>query len=166
MVCKYLFLFLVGCVYYNCATSTYYLVRHAEKLDNSADTPLSPAGFKRAAALRDSLINKGLDTLLASKYLRTRQTAQPLADALGKPLAVYSPDTTWQLSRALEKMKGKNVLVVGHSNTIPEIVRELTGDTLAIADNDFNNLFIVKIERRFFLIRRNLYKRTYGAVSP
>jgi phosphohistidine phosphatase SixA len=112
------------------------------------------------------LINKGLDTLLASKYLRTRQTAQPLADALGKPLAVYSPDTTWQLSRTLEKMKGKNVLVVGHSNTIPEIVKELSGETVIIADNDFDNLFIVKIKRRFFLIRRSLYKKTFGAASP
>jgi phosphohistidine phosphatase SixA len=155
-----LFVFLVGC------TSTFYLVRHAERLDNSADSPLSAAGFARANALRDSLLDKDVDSVLATPYLRTQQTAQPLATALGKSLSIYSTDTTWQFAAGLKKIKGKDLLVVGHSNTIPEIVLAMTGDSVSIAHDDYDNLFVVKIRRCLTGKKVRLIKKTYGAASP
>lgn len=159
--------FLMAIIASSCTTTHYYLVRHAERLDNSSDSPLSDIGHSRANALREALITKGIDTLLASTRIRTQQTAQPLATALGKALTIYSPDTTAGLIQRLQQIKRKQVLVVGHSNTIPEIVKGLSGQAVQIADNDFDNLFIVT-RRRFCWGRTTskLGQTVYGATSP
>ncbi|MFQ5446140.1 MAG: histidine phosphatase family protein, partial [Saprospiraceae bacterium] len=111
-------------------TTTYYFVRHAERLDSSADSPLSAAGNIRAQILKDSLLNKGIDSIFATPYLRTQQTVQPLAGALGEPVTIYGTDTTAMFVQALKKVRGKELLVAGHSNTVPEMVLYMTGDTV------------------------------------
>ncbi|RME04013.1 MAG: phosphoglycerate mutase, partial [Bacteroidetes bacterium] len=103
--------FLVSC------TSNYYFVRHAERANNTPDTPLSLEGQQRALALRDSLKDKGIDHIFATIYLRTQQTAIPLSEEIGIPLTIYHPDTTQQFVNRLKKIRKKDVLVVGHSNT-------------------------------------------------
>ena len=147
-------------------TTNLYLVRHAERLDNSADSPLSTAGFERAAALRDSLLGKGIDSIFASTYLRTQQTAQPTAAALGETITIYSPDTTYQFAQLLRRLRGKDVLVVGHSNTVPEIVEQLTGQSVTIDHDDYDNLFRVKISRGMLGVQTKLWQLTYGEPSP
>lgn len=147
-------------------TTNYYLVRHAERLDNSADTPLSPAGLTRANVLRDSLLDNSIDLIFSSTYLRTRQTAQPLADALGYPLNLYNPDTTNQFINRLKKIQGKDVLVTGHSDNVPTMVQGLTGETVVIPSDDFDNLFIVKITRGWGRKKVRLTRATYGVPSP
>jgi len=147
-------------------TTTYYIVRHAERQDNSADTPLSAAGFARADILRDTLLGKGIDLIYASTFQRTQQTAQPLATALQLPLGIYRPDTTAGFIAALKQIRGKQVLVVGHSNTIPQVVEDLSGHIVAIPENDFDNLFVVRIRRAWGSIERTLEQLTYGAPSP
>ena len=159
-----LFLF-ISCLLPAC-TSRYYLVRHAEKQDDSPNALLSPTGLARANILRDSLIGKGIEQVYASTMQRTQQTAQPLASALGLPLTIYKPDTVGGFVAALKKLRGKAVLVVGHSNNIPEIVQGLSGESAGIADNDYDNLFIVKITRAWGQTRIKLPKTTYGPVSP
>jgi broad specificity phosphatase PhoE len=64
----------------SCYTSKIYIVRHAERLDQSADTPLSAAGHQRAKDLAEKLGKENIDSIFVSNYQRTRQTAQPLAD--------------------------------------------------------------------------------------
>lgn len=160
------FLFFVILSATSCTTTHYYLVRHAERLDSSADSPLSPAGHTRAIALKDVLLAKNIDTILVSNRLRTQQTAQPLAEALHIRPTIYSPDTTAGLTQALRLIAGKKVLVVGHSNTIPEIVLGLSGQTVQIADNDFDNLFIVSKRRFMGHTSIRFEHHTYGAPSP
>jgi phosphohistidine phosphatase SixA len=143
-------------------TTTYYFVRHAERLDDSADSPLSAAGNIRAQILKDSLLNKGIDSIFATPYLRTQQTAQPLAVALGKPVILYGTGTTVQFVRALKKMRGKDLLIVGHSNTVPEMVRYMSGGTVAIGHDDYDNLFIIKIKRQLGGKKVRLTEATYG----
>lgn len=147
---------LVGC------TSNYYIVRHAERANNSADSPLSAAGQVRALALRDSLTDKGIDSIFATIYQRTQQTAAPLAQALGEPVTLYHPDTTSQFVNALLHMGRKNVLVVGHSNTVPQMVLQMTGDTVVVGHNDYDKLFKVSITKSLFGTRKRLYKLHYG----
>lgn len=148
-------------------TTRYYIVRHAERLNNSSDSPLSAVGQARANILRDTLQGKGIDYIFASTFQRTQQTAQPLATALGLDLKIYRPDTTAGLIARLKKIRGKDVLVVGHSNTVPEIAQGLSNQTVPpIPEDDFDNLYIVKVSSGWGSIRRYLFHKTYGPVSP
>lgn len=147
-------------------TTRYYLVRHAEKQDDSPNSLLSPTGLARADILLDSLLGKGIDQVFASTVQRTRQTAQPLAAALGLSLTIYRPDTVAGFVASLKKLRNKDVLIVGHSNNIPEIVQGLSGESVTIADNDYDNLFMVKITRAWGQTAVSLTKTTYGPASP
>lgn len=149
-----------------CTTTNYYLVRHAERLDNSSDSPLSEAGHARAQALKELLLPQSIDSILVSTRLRTQQTGQPLADALHIKPAIYSPDTTAGTVQGLRLIEGKDVLLVGHSNTVPEIVMGLCGQAVQIADNDYDNLFVVSKKRFLGRVKIRLDQRTYGAPSP
>lgn len=143
-------------------TTRYYLVRHAERLNNEPISPLSADGLARADILRDSLRHKGISEIFASTYQRTQQTAQPLATALGLPLSLYQPDTTAGLLAALEKIRGRRVLVVGHSNTIPQLVEGLSRQVVSIGDQEFNKMFIVTTKKGLRGKRRSLLQTTYG----
>lgn len=163
---RYFALFLLLSFLLPACTTKYYLVRHAEKQDNSADALLSAVGQARANILRDTLANKGIGRIYASTVQRTQQTAQPLATALGLPLTIYKPDTTAGFIAALKKLGGMDVLVVGHSNNIPQIVQGLCGESVSIADDDFDNLFVVKITKGWGQTKVSLEKTTYGPASP
>ena len=150
----------------SCSSTNYYVVRHAERVDNSRNSALSAAGLKRAQALKDSLLSKKIDFIFVSTYLRTQQTAQPTADAKSLPFIIYNADTTAGLISRLKKIKGKSVLVTGHSNTVPDIVLGLSNQSVApIPGNDFDNLYIIRVHN-FFGIKRTLSLRTYGKPSP
>jgi phosphohistidine phosphatase SixA len=159
-------LFIALCCLLPACTTKYYLVRHAEKQDDSSNALLSAAGLARANILRDSLLSKGIDRVYASTVQRTQQTAQPLATALDLPLNLYKPDTTAGFIAKLKNLGGMDVLVTGHSNNIPEIVYGLCGETVTIADNDFDNLFIVTVTKGWGQTKVSLVKTTYGPPSP
>lgn len=132
----------------SCSSTNYYIVRHAEKVPSdgmmSSDVPLSEAGKARAAALYGALNNKNIKTIYATPYLRTQGTAQPLSTAIGVPVQTYKPGDT----AFIQQLKGltNNVLVVGHSNTVDDIVNGLTGKSLLkdLPDTQYGDLFIVK----------------------
>lgn len=151
--------------------STFYVVRHAEKVDNSANPPLSSLGTERAEDLKQLLADKGISAIYSTNFIRTQNTAKPLADAKGIITQIYkaSPaDSMRVFIEKLKQIKGKNVLVVGHSNTTKYVVNGLfERDTLRsdIPDNDFDNLYIVK--RQFFPVRKmRFFAKTYGKTSP
>jgi 2,3-bisphosphoglycerate-dependent phosphoglycerate mutase len=160
-----LVLFLTSC------KSTFYVVRHGEKVDNSANPDLSELGQQRAEDLKKTLAENHISLIYSTNYLRTKNTAKPLADASGIATTIYaaSPaDSMRVFIERLKKIKGKNVLVVGHSNTTKYVVNGLLErDTLRtdIADNDYDNLYIVK--RQFFPVRKmRFFAKTYGKTSP
>ncbi len=159
-----LFFVLLSCL--PACTTKYYLVRHAEKASEAPDAQLSDAGLARAAILRDTLLGKSIDRIYVSTFTRTQQTAQPLATALNLPLNLYRPDTTAGFISALKQISGMDVLVVGHSNNIPQIVQGLCGQSVTIADNDFDNLFIVTITKAWGTTKKSLVQTTYGPLSP
>ncbi len=147
-------------------TTRYYLVRHAEKASEAPDAQLSATGLARAGILRDTLLGKSIERIYASTFTRTQQTAQPLATALNLPLNLYRPDTTAGFIAALKMIGGQDILVVGHSNNIPQIVQGLCGQSVTIADDDFDNLFIVKITKAWGTTKKSLVQTTYGPPSP
>jgi len=138
--------------------TTVYLVRHAEKAaEPAADPPLLEAGNKRAGALARMLGKAGIKTIYTSQYLRTKQTAEPLAKQLGiSPTVIpvkmgenpreLSPQYLTEMAKRVYSNTSGAVLIVGHSNTIPEIIKALGGDiTPAIEETVFDDLFIVTV---------------------
>jgi phosphohistidine phosphatase SixA len=157
-----LFIFFVFSVFISSCTTTIYLVRHAEKLNNTVNSPLNAAGFTRANVLRDSMLNKGIDSIFVSIFLRTQQTAQPTGEAIHEGSVIYSLDSTVQFANHLKNLRGKNVLVVGHTSNIPQIFNIITGDTIQIPESTFNRMFIIKI-RKSLTKKISFRKTTYGA---
>ena len=135
------------------ATTTIIFVRHAEKVGAMGDDPeLSPAGRRRVAELtrqlQDADVIAGIDAIYATPYKRTRETAQPLAEALDLPVTSYDPDDNEAvLEDILDKHKGEIILVVGHSDTLPGLIADLGASKRVppIADDEYDNLYLVSI---------------------
>lgn len=121
------------------------LVRHAERLDTSSDSPLSPAGVERAKRLAAMVKDTGIAAIYSTDFQRTRKTAEPLAAALGLTVNLYDSKEDRQLvARLREKHPNDIVLVVGHSNTIPLVLQAFGHpDKVSIADDEYTNLFVV-----------------------
>ncbi len=147
-----------------CSTTTVYIVRHAEKVNETDTTNLTSAGYARAAALADTLANRGIDSIFTTPYRRTRQTAQPLATRLNLPLVDYPAKPTEAIVARLNRIRNKTVLVVGHSNTILEIARGLgaTPTMTTIESGDFDNLLRVTLKHGPFRRTVDLSQKTYG----
>lgn len=145
-----------------CSTSNYYLVRHAEKVDNSKNPPLSEAGKERADNLKDILKTENIDLLYATDYIRTQNTVKPLADNLNKEVITYDARKTYDIVERLKKVNNKNIVVAGHSNTVPDMVLHFTGDSVHIGHDDYCNLYLIKKEKKLFKETYELEKRTYG----
>ncbi len=119
------------------------LVRHAEKVDDSRDPELSETGRARAEVLAALLKDMQIDTIYSSDYIRTRDTARPLAEALGLELELYNPGDLEALATKLRAAEGR-ILVVGHSNTTPRLVGLIGGEPgTDIADDEYDRLYIV-----------------------
>lgn len=123
-----------------------FLVRHAEKMDQSRDPDLSPQGLQRSKLLAQMLSDSGIEHIHSSDYKRTRNTAQPLADQLGLDVQIYDPRELETLASQLKKMGGTH-LVVGHSNTTPTMVSLLGGEPGSAIDDtsEYDRLYIVTI---------------------
>lgn len=134
-------------------TTTFILVRHAEKAAEPAnDPPLTPVGEARAAALVDAVRSAGIQAIYSTAWKRTQQTAAPTAQKLGIPVTTFDVAPGAQgygemyAAELLAKNRGKVVLVVGHSNTVPAILRGLgITEVAAIPDAEYDNLFIVTV---------------------
>jgi phosphohistidine phosphatase SixA len=144
----------------SCQQTKYlYIVRHAEKLDNTPYSVLSPAGHQRAAILKDSLLNKKIDVIFVTPFQRTQETAKPLADAIHKPFAIYRNNAVDSIVTVLNGMKSKNILLVGHSGNLPAIIEGITGKKVnAIGENSYNDFYIIKTKKG----ERQLLQATYG----
>ncbi len=125
---------------------TVFLVRHAEKASAAADAPLSPEGAKRAECLASTLKDAGIKQIYVTDVLRTQQTAAPLAKALKiKPTILPAKDSNG-LIKNLVYTGGGNILVVGHSDTVPFVVARLQGGTVApIGENEYDRMFVMTI---------------------
>ena len=123
--------------------SVFFLVRHAEKADQSEDPPLTEEGHARARALADLLRDAGITAIVSSNFERTRDTAAPLAGELGLEVTLYDPNLLPELAAALLSSPGR-YLVVGHSNTTPELAGLLGGEPGApIPETEYDRLYLL-----------------------
>lgn len=122
---------------------TLYLVRHAEK-ENGNDPGLTAAGARRAADLALLLRDAAIAHVFSSDYRRTRETATPLAVTLGLEVAIYDPHDLAALAERLKCLEG-NALVVGHSDTSPDLVRLLGGAAEPLPEWQYDRVYQVRL---------------------
>jgi broad specificity phosphatase PhoE len=121
------------------------LVRHAERADQSTDSPLSAAGTERAKALARILASSGVTKIFVTQFQRTQLTAAPLAAALElTPLVVQATTPTPLVERLRRDHANDVVLVVGHSNTVPALLKEFGhAAPVTMADDEFDSLYVL-----------------------
>lgn len=180
------------------SVTTVVLVRHAEK-QGGPNPVLTPEGRQRAEALVDVVGGAGVAAVYATNLCRTALTAEPLALELGKTVRIQQVTDSGGLGECgltapvadlpasvhdaadlaaeiLSTERGKLVVVVGHSNTVPALVEALTGSSLCpgtftaidgecripdgAPDDEYNHLFVVEIPRLFGV--RRIVHASYG----
>lgn len=118
-----------------------YVVRHAEKAAGGKDPELTAEGQVRAQNIAAILQKAGITHVFSTPYLRTQQTARPLAQRRNVPVESYDPRAPQALVDKVKSLEGA-VLVVGHSNTVPELVRLFGGPPGAdIPDSEYDRLY-------------------------
>jgi len=149
-----LLLVLAAWVVLTADSTTIVVVRHAEKVEGAgADPPLTPAGEARAALLAsmfgDARLPGHVDAIYVSPALRNRLTAAPLAARLAlTPTVVPADDPRALVRRVLHEHPGGRILVIGHSDTVPDIVAVLTGQSIPpIGQQEYGIMYIVTVPR-------------------
>jgi broad specificity phosphatase PhoE len=130
-----------------------FLVRHAERADDGAaaagmqaqtDPELSDVGRARAARLATMLGDAGISAVFATEYRRTQDTGKPLATKLGVTVTtVGARDADALLAQLKSDHADDIVLVVGHSNTVPALIRALGGPTFTMGEDEYDSLFVM-----------------------
>jgi broad specificity phosphatase PhoE len=163
---KYLLTILLAFLLCSTYGQTIYIVRHAEKAaaDSAAtmmknDPPLTEAGKQRAEALKELLKEKKIAYIFSTNTLRTRSTAEPTRAYFDLVTEIYqpAPDSTF-IGRILSL--NKNVLIVGHSNTVDDLVNKLCGETKIPADlpdTAYDNLFVITKNGKKFVFENLKY---------
>lgn len=122
------------------------LTRHAERADGAAtmgssDPKLSAAGTERAAKLAAMLSDANIGAIFTTEYARTKDTAAPLALKIKITAEAVSASQMNALIDKIKALPDATVFVVGHSNTVPMIIKALGGPDVSIGDNEYDNLF-------------------------
>lgn len=129
--------------------STFYLIRHAEKVrTNKSDRnpALNKKGIIRALNWKEYFIDKDISKIYSTNYKRTLETVKPIEEEIGLTAILYSPSSI-DYKDFISSNKGEVVLIVGHSNTIPNFANELINDQVYDQIDDLNNsnLYIVNL---------------------
>lgn len=150
-----LFLFIAGPVM--AGDTMLIVVRHAEKSsDDPKDPNLSEQGIARANQLAVALKHVNLKAVYTTQYKRTRQTATAAASQHGLSIIVREASkenaTNYVdnlLKEIRKKHRGEAVLIVGHSNTVPEIVKHSTGvDVAPIGENEYDRMYVITLGKK------------------
>ena len=129
-------------------TTTIYFIRHAEKVDSSKNPDLSTLGLDRAVHWSEIFSVIPFDAIYSTDFIRTKQTAAPTATNRKIDITLYDAKNINFYKFKADNL-GKTVLVVGHSNTIPDFVNKLINQDVypTIEDATFGNLYIVTLNR-------------------
>jgi broad specificity phosphatase PhoE len=121
---------------------TIFVIRHLHKAQGE-DPPLSSEGAAAAVRLADLLMDKGIVATFATPTRRAMQTAAPLAGRLGIAVSEYDAYAPDKLVSSVKAIDG-SVLVVGHSNTVPDLVERFGGKSRPVlTEQDYGSVFII-----------------------
>ena len=130
---------------------TIWVVRHAEKLTDDlkdANPDLNEKGLQRAEDLKQYLSKKKIEKIFSTPFLRTKNSAEPLAKMLNIEVEIYETKVNADFANKIKALPNRNILIVGHSNTVIEIVKTLGAKppVQTLKDDDYDFLFEVKIK--------------------
>lgn len=130
------------------AETTIFIVRHAEKMDGAEkDPPLSVDGSERARVLRDMLRSVEVHALYSTNMKRTRDTLAPIAADRKLEISLYDYQNLAALAKELKERKDQNIVVSGHTNTVPALIKALGVERdIELVDADYDNLFVVTVD--------------------
>ena len=141
----------LGYFFYTSPVTTILIVRHAEKNiePNNPNPSLSADGIARSQTLLHVLGESNIKAIYTSQFFRTQQTAQPLAERLGLTATqVDAKEARSLVNQVLSNHRGEVVLIVGHTNSIPQIIEALGGGSIPeIPETQYDNLFVVTLKR-------------------
>lgn len=125
-------------------TYTVYLTRHFEKTKETQDPELTVKGKKQAEIFASLLDNKAISAIYSTDYRRTMLSAKPLANTLNIAIEIYDPRNPEAI---IDKVttSAQNQVIVGHSNTIPDLVTRLGGQSQLISESEYGLVFAVSI---------------------
>ncbi len=111
-----------------------------------SDPPLTAEGGRQAEDLKHFLQGKSIKSIYSTNYARTIATAEPTRKLFGVNLKIYDPRKNDELVNELKRLSDGNVLVVGHSNTVDDVVNGLMSNATMkdLDDSEYGNVFIVK----------------------
>ncbi len=142
-------------------TTTFVLVRHAEKVDDSYDPDLADEGYERASVFERMFREVDFDAVYSTPFIRTRETARPISERHTLEIMEYDHrDPEGVTAEWMEKHRGQYVLVAGHSNSTPMFANALLQRehfTEKFDESDYGNILIITVsstdERMLFHIR-------------
>lgn len=154
----------------SCKSQYYYIVRHAEKavitkdslMYSTANPPLSEAGKVRALTLKEELKNKHIGNIFSTNYARTLATAEPLANELKLPIQIYSAskDSVAAFVKKVISIPSNNVLIVGHSNTIDDLINAFLKQNkfpADLSDKIYEKMYIIKKKGNRMIYNETIY---------
>jgi broad specificity phosphatase PhoE len=139
---------------------TVYIVRHAEKILEGDDPGLSVAGTARSQKLAQILAEKEVKHIFSTNTIRTKTTAQPLAEAKGLIIETYDAKNHDDLVKELRQRTG-NILVVGHSNTVNHLANYFVGSAEKypeLQDIEYDFIFEVELKEEGSSVQRKVFK--------
>lgn len=132
------------------------ITRHAEKL--SGDDPcLSASGQARANTLARMLAGNPIKSIFSTDYCRTRETLEPLAEQAGVGIEKYEPLDAAAIRSALQRKGNGMVVVAGHSNTVPALLKQLGAEVPEIREDEYGNLYVVSFNKEVSEVRGLLH---------
>jgi len=135
--------------YQDSEITTFVLVRHAEKIDNSSDPDLSTQGYERADQLARMFDEMKIDAVYSTDRIRTKETIRKLAESNSLDIRMYDVQTPGATaSQWIEEHRGDIVFISGHSNTTPAFANALLGKPHfdgSFDESDYGNLLIITI---------------------
>ena len=142
--------FLYSCnLFDNNKCTSIYLIRHSEKIrtdQNEKDPLLNKRGLLRAQKWSEIFEQIEINKILSTNTKRTISTVIPTSEKKQLKIEIYRPEDI-SYETFLKENNGKKVLIVGHSNTIPETTNILIKNNSynQIEDNNNSNLYYVNI---------------------
>ncbi len=131
--------------------TTFILVRHAEKATNHPTDPdLSEKGRERALRLAELLASTSLEAVYSTPFMRSWQTAEPVALVKQLPVLRYEPFKDEVIEAMIKKHQGKTILLVGHSNTTPWTANLLLGkkELADFAESEYGTVLMVTVAEK------------------
>jgi phosphohistidine phosphatase SixA len=141
---------------------TIWVVRHAEKLTHDpkdTNPDLNEKGLQRAEDLKQYFSKKKIEKTFSTPFLRTKNTAEPLAKMSKTKIEIYETKVDADFANKIKALPNKNILIVGHSNTVLEIIKILGAKppVQTLKDDDYDFLFEVKIKGNKAFVKTHRY---------